>query len=168
MKKVQDTLRRQGIGSTTHDMEHFLNLVAEVHASGLIRKMSQIAKQREDINRRAPGMVVTSDMRRNVLSMQRHDQEQERQRLLQAEKQRAQVGCPKAAVACLWILETGSTWEVFILSSSQMAEAMKGLVLQGLNGCTAEVLREEKGMMEGPDLVRERVAPDSREHSWLS
>lgn len=75
--------------------------MVETYVVGLLERLCKVAKQRMDVNRRSSKVVVTSDMRRHVLAMQRRDQERERQRLLQAEKQR------KDQVRCFPLLGSG-------------------------------------------------------------
>jgi len=90
MEKLKEVLARHGMCLTTADMEPFLNKAVESHVTGLLQRMCRVAEQRLDPFRRAAGVELTSDKRRGVLSIQRRDQQHERERLLLAQKLRSQ------------------------------------------------------------------------------
>ncbi|XP_043713153.1 transcription initiation factor TFIID subunit 4b-like [Telopea speciosissima] len=88
-KKLAQIMSKSGIKSVSNDVERCLSLCVEERMCGLISNLIRISKQRVDIEKPRHHTIITSDVRRQILMMNRKAREEwEKKQAEEAEKQR--------------------------------------------------------------------------------
>ncbi|CAA7403050.1 unnamed protein product [Spirodela intermedia] len=90
-KKIAEIMSKCGIKNISTDVERCLSLGVEERLRGLISNMIRLSRQRVDIEKARHQIVVTSDVRRQILMMSKKAKEEwERKQAEEAEKLRKQ------------------------------------------------------------------------------
>ncbi|KAJ4955104.1 hypothetical protein NE237_011887 [Protea cynaroides] len=88
-KKIAQIMSKCGIKSVSNDVERCLSLCVEERMRGLISNLIRLSKQRVDIEKPRHHTIITSDVRRQILMMNRKAKEEwEKKQAEEAEKQR--------------------------------------------------------------------------------
>ncbi|XP_043721577.1 transcription initiation factor TFIID subunit 4b-like isoform X2 [Telopea speciosissima] len=88
-KKLAQIMSKSGIKSVSNDVERCLSLCVEERMRGLISNMIRLSKQRVDLEKPRHHTIITSDVRRQILMMNRKAREEWEKKLAEeAEKQR--------------------------------------------------------------------------------
>ncbi|XP_068636536.1 transcription initiation factor TFIID subunit 4b isoform X2 [Aristolochia californica] len=88
-KKIAEIMSKCGIKSTSNDVERCLSLCVEERMRGLISSLIRISKQRIDLEKPRHRYFVTSDVKRQILMMNRKAKEDwDKKQAEEAEKQR--------------------------------------------------------------------------------
>ncbi|KAG1342058.1 transcription initiation factor TFIID subunit 4b [Cocos nucifera] len=88
-KKLANIMLRCGLKSISSDVEHCLSMCVEERLQGLISYLIRLSKQRVDIEKTRHQLVITSDVRRQILSMNKKAKEEwDKKQAEEAEKLR--------------------------------------------------------------------------------
>lgn len=74
-KKIAEIMSKCGVMNTSNDVERCLSLSVEERLRGLINNLIRLSKQRVDIERARHRICITSDVRRQILIMNRKAKE---------------------------------------------------------------------------------------------
>ncbi|XP_019105353.1 transcription initiation factor TFIID subunit 4b isoform X2 [Beta vulgaris subsp. vulgaris] len=97
-KKLAKIMRKYGLKNLSHDVERCLSLCVEERLRGLISSLIRVSKQRADFEKSRHGTVVTSDVREQILAINRKAREEWDKKQAEAEKLRKQNECDSSAV----------------------------------------------------------------------
>ncbi|GJZ52188.1 transcription initiation factor TFIID subunit 4b, partial [Tanacetum coccineum] len=75
-KKLSEIMAKCGVKTVSNDLERCLSLCVEERLRGLISNLIRLSKQRVDLERPRHGTVITSDVRKQIMSMNQKAQEE--------------------------------------------------------------------------------------------
>ncbi|KAI3812989.1 hypothetical protein L1987_17702 [Smallanthus sonchifolius] len=85
-KKLAEIMAKCGVKTRSNDVERCLSLCVEERMRGLISNLIRISKQRVDIEKPRHWTVVTSDVRKQIMSMNQKTREEWEKKQADAEK----------------------------------------------------------------------------------
>ncbi|KAK1438678.1 hypothetical protein QVD17_04488 [Tagetes erecta] len=85
-KKLAEIMAKCGVKSRSNDVERCLSLCVEERMRGLISNLIRLSKQRVDIEKPRHQIVVTSDVRKQIMSMNQKAREEWEKKQADAEK----------------------------------------------------------------------------------
>ncbi|KAG8390944.1 hypothetical protein BUALT_Bualt01G0136200 [Buddleja alternifolia] len=89
-KKVVEIMAKSGLKSMSNDVERCLSLCVEERMRGLIANLIRLSKQRVDIEKPRHRTIITSDVRQQIMSVNRKAREEWEKKQAETEKSQKQ------------------------------------------------------------------------------
>ncbi|KAK4481544.1 hypothetical protein RD792_012445 [Penstemon davidsonii] len=90
-KKVVEIMAKSGLKSMSNDVERCLSLCVEERMRGLIANLIRLSKQRVDIEKPRHRTIITSDIRQQIMTINRKAHEEWEKKQAETEKSQKQI-----------------------------------------------------------------------------